>query len=84
MSKDPEPPSNEEMAPNLLIKNLWRSIFWVSFPLGVLSFLLPIYGKDLGANAVEIGALFTAFSIVPAVIRPFLGRALDRWGSSPF
>lgn len=67
-----------------IIKNLWRSVFWMSFPFGVMSFLLPIYGKELGANAVEIGGMFTAFSIVPAIIRPFLGRALDRWGRKPF
>lgn len=67
-----------------MIKNLWYSIFWLSFPFGVMSFLLPIYGKELGASAVEIGGMFTAFSIVPAVIRPFLGRALDRWGRKPF
>ncbi|RLD08532.1 MAG: hypothetical protein DRI65_01985 [Chloroflexota bacterium] len=66
------------------IMNLWRSVFWMSFPLGVMSFLLPIYGKELGASAVEIGGMFTAFSIVPAIIRPFLGRALDRWGRKPF
>ena len=67
-----------------IIKNLWRSVFWMSFPFGVMSFLLPIYGKELGASAVEIGGMFTAFSIAPAIIRPFLGRALDRWGRKPF
>jgi MFS family permease len=75
---------DKQIDPPAVIKNLWRSIFWVSFPFGVLSFLLPIYGKELGANALEIGGMFTAFSIVPALIRPFLGRALDRWGRKPF
>jgi DHA1 family multidrug resistance protein-like MFS transporter len=67
-----------------IINNLWKSVFWISFPFGVLSFLLPIYGRDIGASALEIGGFFSAFSLVPAIIRPFLGRALDRWGRRPF
>jgi len=67
-----------------VINNLWKSVFWISFPFGVLNFLLPIYGKDIGASALEIGGFFSAFSLVPAIIRPFLGRALDRWGRRPF
>ncbi len=67
-----------------VISNLWRSIFWISFPFGVLSFLLPIYGREIGASALEIGGFFSAFSLVPAIIRPFLGKALDRWGRRPF
>jgi MFS family permease len=63
---------------------LWRVIFWLSFPFGVLGFLLPIYGKEMGASALEIGGFFSAFSLVPAIIRPFLGKALDRWGRRPF
>jgi len=59
-------------------------IFWVSFPFGILSFVLPIYGRELGASAVEIGGLFSAFALVPVVVRPLLGRALDRWGRRPF
>ena len=63
---------------------LWRAIFWVSFPFGILAFMLPVYGKELGATALEIGGFFSAFSLVPVVVRPFLGRALDRWGRRPF
>ncbi len=66
------------------LRSLWRSIFWVSFPFGILSFVLPIYGRELGASAVEIGGMFSAFALVPVVVRPFLGRALDRWGRRPF
>ena len=63
---------------------LWRATFWVSFPFGMLSFALPIYGKELKASAFEIGGFFAAFSFVSVIVRPFLGRALDRWGRRPF
>jgi len=63
---------------------LWRAVFWVSFPFGILSFVLPIYGKELGATALEVGGFFSAISFVPVIVRPFLGRALDRWGRRPF
>ena len=63
---------------------LWRAVFWVSFPFGILSFVLPIYGRELGASALQVGGFFSAISLVPLVVRPFLGRALDRWGRRPF
>jgi DHA1 family multidrug resistance protein-like MFS transporter len=66
------------------LKTLWWAVFWVSFPFGILSFVLPIYGKELGATALEVGGLFSAMSFVPVVVRPFLGRALDRWGRRSF
>ena len=72
-------------APNAAaFRRLWWGVFLVAFPLGILAFVLPIYGRELGASAVEVGAFFSAFSIVPVVVRPFLGRALDRWGRRPF
>src|SRR4030067_1586244 len=66
------------------LRSLMQAIFWVSFPFGILSFVLPIYGRDLGASAIEIGGLFSAFALVPVLVRPVLGRALDRWGRRPF
>ena len=63
---------------------LLRAVFWVSFPLGILNFVLPIYGRELGASAVQVGGFFSALSVVPVLIRPFLGRILDRWGRRPF
>ncbi|MCX6069706.1 MAG: MFS transporter, partial [Chloroflexi bacterium] len=66
------------------LSSLWQAIFLVSFPFGILAFVLPIYGRELGASAIEVGAFFSAFSIVPVIVRPFLGRALDRWGRRPF
>lgn len=66
------------------LRSLWQALFWVSFPFGILSFVLPIYGRELGATALQVGGFFSAFSLVPVVVRPFLGRILDRWGRRPF
>ena len=63
---------------------LWQAMFLISLPFGILSFVMPIYGKELGATALEIGGLFSALALVPVIVRPFLGRALDRWGRRPF
>lgn len=63
---------------------LWWAMFLISLPFGILSFVMPIYGKELGASALEIGGLFSALALVPIIVRPFLGFALDRWGRRPF
>jgi MFS family permease len=76
--------SNASTTSSRTLKTLWRAVFWVSFPFGILSFVLPIYGKELGATALEVGVFFSAFSLVPVIVRPFLGRAMDRWGRRPF
>ena len=78
MTNSPMPPQSRTL------KTLWRATFWVSFPFGILSFVLPVYGKELGATALEVGGFFSATSLVPLMVRPFLGRALDRWGRRPF
>jgi MFS family permease len=69
---------------SITLDALWKATFLVSLPFGVLSFALPIYGKMLKASALEIGALFSAVALVPVIVRPFLGRILDRWGRRPF
>ncbi len=73
--------SNSQARP---LPSLWWAMFLVSLPFGILGFVMPIYGKELGASAVEIGGLFSALALVPIFVRPFLGFALDRWGRRPF
>jgi DHA1 family multidrug resistance protein-like MFS transporter len=45
-----------------------------------LNFLLPVYTRQLGADAISIGGMYTAFILSMLVFRPIVGRALDRYG----
>jgi MFS transporter, DHA1 family, multidrug resistance protein len=56
------------------------TLLLVSLPFGILNFVLPIYGKQIGASATEIGLSFSAFSLMTILLRPIIGNGLDRYG----
>ena len=56
----------------------------MSLPFGILNFVLPIYGHEIGASAFEIGLFFTAFSLMLVILRPLVGRGIDHVGRRPF
>ncbi len=85
MIEDQNPPEkNLEIRNRQALRSLRRSVFLISLPFGVFDFVLPIYGKGLGASAVEIGLFFSIFSIMLVVMRPFVGYGVDRIGRKPF
>ena len=51
---------------------------------GFLWFALPIYSKILGASALEIGGMFSVFSLTIALLRPWIGIASDKLGRKLF
>jgi DHA1 family multidrug resistance protein-like MFS transporter len=51
--------------------------------LGIISPILPLYAQTFAASAVEIGLVFTAFSVSRALLGPFVGRLSDRIGRRP-
>jgi DHA1 family multidrug resistance protein-like MFS transporter len=65
-------------------RSLRQAIFAVALPLGMLGFVLPIYGREIGAGAVEIGLFFSVFSLAVVLLRPLVGTGLDRYGRRPF
>ena len=69
---------------NKINYNLKRSIIFGSFAFGFMSFILPIYTKEIGGNALSIGGLFSIFSIVTLILRPLIGRGLDIYGRKKF
>lgn len=64
--------------------NLRQSVMYSSFALGIIPFLLPVYGMRIGGNAEVIGGLFSVMGLVNLVIRPLVGRATDHFGRRRF
>jgi MFS family permease len=69
---------------NPTLASLNQSVLLVSLPFFILGLLLPVYGKAIGADVVEIGLFFSAFSLMTVLLRPVVGWALDRLGRRPF
>jgi MFS transporter, DHA1 family, multidrug resistance protein len=55
-----------------------------SLPMTMLAFLLPLYAKQFGANALRIGGLFAVAQVMTVLCRPVIGWGIDRWGRRGF
>ena len=55
-----------------------------SLPMTMLAFLLPLYAKQFGANALRIGGLFAVAQVMTVLCRPVIGWGVDRWGRRGF
>ena len=64
--------------------SLFLPILLSSTAFAILEFVLPVYGKRLGASALEIGGMFSVFAVTMTLIRPFVGWAMDRFGRKRF
>lgn len=51
---------------------------------GLVAPLLPVYARDLGAGALEIGLVFATFSLSRTLFVPVFGRLSDTRGRKPF
>lgn len=58
-------------------------VFLDAMSLGLIAPMLPFYARDLGADAVQVGALFTTFAIVNLPACVILGGLSDRNGRRP-
>jgi len=67
-----------------LTGRLANAAYYISFPMGLLTFLLPVYGRMLGASPLEVGSLYSAFALATILIRPLVGRLADTRGRRPF
>ncbi|MFN0096547.1 MAG: MFS transporter [Dehalococcoidia bacterium] len=63
---------------------LFVCVFVATMGISMVSPLLPVYARDLGASGIWLGLGFAAFAPVQAIVGPFVGRWSDRVGRKPF
>jgi MFS family permease len=63
---------------------LYVAVFVATMGISMVSPLLPVYARDLGASGVWLGLTFSIFAIVQTFVGPFSGRLSDRYGRKPF
>jgi MFS family permease len=63
---------------------LFVAVFVATLGISMVSPLLPVYAKDLGASGFWLGLTFSSFAIVQTIFGPFAGRLSDRYGRKPF
>ncbi|MBN9492673.1 MFS transporter [bacterium] len=63
---------------------LYIAVLVATMGISMVSPLLPVYAKDLGANGVWLGLTFSVFAIVQTFVGPFAGRLSDKFGRKPF
>ncbi len=56
------------------------SLFVVMLGVGIISPILPIFARDLGASGIWIGLIFSTFSISRFIFLPIFGYLADRYG----
>lgn len=62
------------------LKGVSKTVFYISFPLTFIGFILPVYAADLGSSPLEIGVLYSVVSLCSILIRPVVGRWIDNRG----
>jgi MFS transporter, DHA1 family, multidrug resistance protein len=76
------PPSAPEARPPLV--PLLLAVFTVMLGLGIIAPLLPVYARDLGADGMVLGVVFSVFSLFRTLFTPVAGILSDRWGRKYF
>ncbi len=66
------------------LSTLKMAVLLGSLSIGILQFALPIYAKDLGASALDIGGVISVFAFMITIARPLVGWGIDRWGRKTF
>ena len=60
------------------------SMFTSTLGMGVVSPLLPLYVRDMGATGIWLGIIIAAYSISNSVFTPIAGRLSDKKGRKLF
>ena len=62
------------------LKALKKSVFFISFHFSLIAFLFPVYAYSKGASTMEIGLIYSMFSLCTILMRPIVGALIDKKG----
>jgi len=63
---------------------LYFVVLVATMGISLVSPILPIFAKELGATGILIGLTFGVFAVTSIIISPFVGMWSDRYGRKPF
>ena len=63
---------------------VWLALFISIAGIAMVSPLLPVFAKDMGASGIWLGLSFSGFALSQLPLMPFIGRLSDRFGKRPF
>ena len=72
------------MNPNRVILILALATVTSFLGQGLVVPLLPLYARELGASGMEIGLVFSSFSLTQILFLPIIGRMSDKRGRKTF
>lgn len=58
---------------------LFCAVLVATMGISMVSPILPVYARDLGATGIWIGLTFSVFAVTQTLISPFVGRWSDRY-----
>ena len=63
---------------------LFISIFSTMMGLGIVSPIMPVFAKDLGASGIWLGIIFAGFSLSRGIFMPIIGKLSDKNGRKKY
>ncbi len=66
------------------MRALLLAVFSAMLGLGIVAPLMPIYAKDLGANTLMLGIIYSSFSTARTIFTPIVGFLSDKLGRKFF
>jgi len=81
---DTEVPLPADQPATALLVPILLAVFTVMLGLGIITPLIPGFARNLGANGLVLGAIFSVFSISRTLLTPVTGILSDRWGRRTF
>ena len=69
---------------NRIFVTLWASTFVGSIGMGLVSAILPVFARELGATGIWLGLVFASFTLSMTPLMPIIGNLSDKLGRKKF